>query len=101
MNDIKAADPTAKINLITPPTANNRGSANLQYGFEMPPARNGMAPSLGIQYSSEGGSGWLGEGWNLSVPSITLDTRWGVPRYDTSKETETYLMSGSYAFHDG
>ncbi|MEZ7697788.1 SpvB/TcaC N-terminal domain-containing protein, partial [Prevotella jejuni] len=95
MNDIKAADPTAKINLITPPTANNRGSANLQYGFEMPPARNGMAPSLGIQYSSEGGSGWLGEGWNLSVPSITLDTRWGVPRYDTAKETETYLMSGS------
>ena len=95
MNDIKAADPTAKINLITPPTANNRGSANLQYGFEMPPARNGMAPSLGIQYSSEGGSGWLGEGWNLSIPSITLDTRWGVPRYDTSKETETYLMSGS------
>ena len=95
MNDIKAADPTSKINLITPPTANNRGSANLQYGFEMPPARNGMAPSLGIQYSSEGGSGWLGEGWNLSVPSITLDTRWGVPRYDTAKETETYLMSGS------
>lgn len=95
MNDIKAADPTSKINLISPPAANNRGSANLQYGFEMPPARNGMAPSLGIQYSSEGGSGWLGEGWNLSVPSITLDTRWGVPRYDTSKETETYLMSGS------
>ena len=95
MNDIKAADPTSKINLITPPTANNRGSANLQYAFEMPPARNGMAPSLGIQYSSEGGSGWLGEGWNLSIPSITLDTRWGVPRYDTSKETETYLMSGS------
>ena len=88
MNDIKAADPTSKINLITPPTANNRGSANLQYAFEMPPARNGMAPSLGIQYSSEGGSGWLGEGWNLSVPSITLDTRWGVPRYDTSKETD-------------
>ena len=95
MNDIKAADPTAKINLITPPTANNRGSASLQYGFEMPPARNGMVPSLGIQYSSEGGSGWLGEGWNLPVPSITLDTRWGVPRYDSAKETETYLISGS------
>ena len=63
MNDIKAADPTAKINLIAPPQANNRGTASLQYAFEMPPARNGMAPSLGIQYSSEGGSGWLGEGW--------------------------------------
>ncbi len=95
MNDIKAADPTAKLNVIAPPSANNRGSANLQYPFEMPPARNGMQPSLGLQYSSEGGSGWLGEGWNVSVPSITLDTRWGVPRYDQSKETETYLLSGS------
>ena len=95
MNDIKAADPTAKINLIAPPQANNRGTASLQYAFEMPPARNGMAPSLGIQYSSAGGSGWLGEGWSLSVPSITLDTRWGVPRYDMAGETETYLLSGS------
>ena len=95
MNDIKAADPTSKINVIAPPAANNRGTANLRYAFEMPPARNGMVPSLGIQYSSEGGSGWLGEGWNLPVPSITLDTRWGVPRYDTEKETETYLLSGA------
>lgn len=95
MNDIKAADPTSKINVIAPPAANNRGTANLQYAFEMPPARNGMTPSLGIQYSSEGGSGWLGEGWNMPVPSITLDTRWGVPRYDTEKETETYLLSGA------
>ena len=38
MNDIKAADPTAKLNVIAPPSANNRGSANLQYPFEMPPA---------------------------------------------------------------
>ena len=29
MNDIRAADPTAKLSIITPPTANNRGSANL------------------------------------------------------------------------
>ena len=95
MNDIKAADPTAKINMIAPPAANNRGTASLQYQFEMPPARNGMAPSLGLQYSSEGGSGWLGEGWNVPVPSITVDTRWGVPRYSLEDETETYLLSGS------
>lgn len=94
MNDIKAADPTAKLNIITPPSANNRGSANLQYAFEMPPARNGMSPSLGISYNSDGGNGWLGHGWDLSVPSITLDTRWGVPRYDLENETETYLLSG-------
>ena len=95
MNDIKAADPTAKLNIITPPTANNRGSANLQYAFEMPPARNGMAPSLAISYNSDGGNGWFGQGWDLSVPSITLDTRWGVPRYDLTDETETYSLSGS------
>lgn len=95
MNDIKAADPTAKLNIIAPPTANNRGSANMQYVFEMPPARNGMAPSLAISYNSDGGNGWLGQGWDLSVPSITLDTRWGVPRYDLANETETYSLSGA------
>ncbi|WP_304487072.1 SpvB/TcaC N-terminal domain-containing protein, partial [Dysgonomonas sp. ZJ709] len=95
MNDIKAADPTAKVQVIAPPAANNRGSAGLSYGFEMPPARNGMQPSLGIQYNSDGGAGWLGEGWDLSTPSISVDTRWGVPRYDDAKETETYSMGGS------
>ncbi|MDP4238179.1 MAG: SpvB/TcaC N-terminal domain-containing protein, partial [Bacteroidota bacterium] len=95
MNGIKAADPMAKIELITPPTANNTGSANLSYSLEMPPARNGMSPNLAIQYNSDGGSGWLGEGWDLNVPSITVDTRWGVPRYDTTKETETYSMGGT------
>ncbi|MBR5118389.1 MAG: hypothetical protein IK100_07070 [Muribaculaceae bacterium] len=94
MNDIKAADPTSKINIITPPTANNRGSANLQYQFEMPPARNGMQPQVALSYNSDGGSGWAGEGWDISIPSITIDTRWGVPRYNTTYETETYLLNG-------
>ena len=94
MNDIKAADPTSKINIIMPPTANNRGSANLTYPFEMPPARNGMQPQIGLSYNSDGGSGWAGEGWDISVPAITVDTRWGVPRYSNSIETETYLLNG-------
>lgn len=95
MNDIKAADPTAKIEMIAPPSANNQGSANLSYPIELPPARNGMSPNLAISYNSDGGSGWLGEGWDLSVPSITVDTRWGVPRYDDNYETETYKMNGT------
>ncbi len=94
MNDIKAADPTSKIELIAPPTANNQGSANLSYPLELPPVRNGISPQLAIQYNSDGGSGWLGEGWDLNVPSITVDTRWGVPRYDPKYETETYNMGG-------
>ena len=94
MSDIEPANPASKINIIAPPTANNHGTASLSYAFEMPPARNGMAPQLGLQYSSDGGSGFCGEGWDLPIPSITVDTRWGVPRYDTQKETETYLLNG-------
>lgn len=94
MNDIKAADPTSKINIIMPPTANNRGSANLTYPFEMPPARNGMQPQLALSYNSDGGSGWAGEGWDISIPAITVDTRWGVPRYNILHESETYLLNG-------
>lgn len=94
MNDIKAADPTSKINIIMPPTANNRGSANLTYPFEMPPARNGMQPEVALSYNSDGGSGWAGEGWDISIPTISVDTRWGVPRYDATYESETYLLNG-------
>lgn len=94
MNDIKAADPTSKINIIMPPTANNRGSANLTYPFEMPPARNGMQPQVALSYNSDGGSGWAGEGWDISIPTISVDTRWGVPRYNPDYETETYLLNG-------
>ena len=94
MTDIKAADPTAKIELIAPPTANNRGAAGLSYTFEVPPARNGMQPQLGLQYNSDGGSGWYGEGWDINIPSISVDTRWGVPRYNDALETETYTMDG-------
>ncbi|MDP4276589.1 MAG: toxin TcdB middle/N-terminal domain-containing protein, partial [Bacteroidota bacterium] len=94
MNDIKAADPASKIEVIAPPTANNMGSANLSYNLEMPPSSNGISPNLAVQYNSDGGSGWLGEGWDLNIPSITVDTRWGVPRYDRNYETETYNMGG-------
>lgn len=94
MSDLKLADPTAKIQSIQPPKANNRGSANLSYSFEMPPARNGMQPSLGIQYNSDGGTGLLGEGWDMSVPTISVETRWGVPRYEDNVESETYNMDG-------
>ncbi len=94
MNDIKIADPVAGMNLISPPSANNRGTANIQYPIEMPPARNGMAPNLAITYNSDVTNGLLGEGWDLNIPSISVDTRWGVPKYNNDIETETYLLNG-------
>ncbi len=95
MNDIKAADPTAAIQTIQPPAANQQGSANLSYAIEVPPARNGMQPNISVTYNSDGGSGWLGEGWDIQTPKITVDTRWGVPRYSPTQETETYSLNGA------
>ena len=101
MSDLQAADPTAKVQMIQAPQANSSGTASLSYSLEMPPARNGMAPNLSIQYSSDAGSGWLGEGWNLTTSSISVDTRWGVPRYNLKNETETYLLDGQMLLEDG
>ncbi len=102
MTGIKAADPTAKVGLIAPPEANSRGTAGMQYPFEMPPARNGMAPQVALSYNSDGGSSWAGQGWDIQIPAITVETRWGVPRYNPQKETETYLKDGSMiGFMDG
>ena len=94
IKDIKAADPGAEVNLIEPPQANNMGDARLSYPIQLPPGRAGMQAQLALQYNSSGGNGWLGLGWDLSMPSISVETRWGVPRYSTEKETETYLLSG-------
>src|SRR5215831_1813243 len=95
ISGLKAADPGAKINLIETPQANSTGDAKLSYPIEVPPGRNGHQPSLAIGYDSSRGNGWLGTGWGLDIPSIEIDTRWGVPRYDTSLETETYLLNGA------
>ena len=94
IKELKAADPLEGLTLMQPPTANNSGTANLSYPIEIPAGRQGMQPSLALTYSSGGGNGWLGVGWDISIPSITVETRWGVPRYDQSKESEVYVYEG-------
>ena len=98
IKDIKAADPSAGIVSINPPIANNMGTANLNFPIKIPQGRQGMQPQLTITYNSEGGNGWLGLGWNLSIPSISIDTRWGAPRFNQDLETETYSFEGQMLF---
>ncbi|HET9495728.1 MAG TPA: SpvB/TcaC N-terminal domain-containing protein [Chloroflexia bacterium] len=101
MKDIKAADPGSGINLIEAPQANNKGDARLSYPIDIPPGRGGMQPNIEVSYNSGGPNGWLGVGWDIPLKAITVDTRWGVPRYDNGqlvagapKETETYMLNG-------
>ena len=91
---IQAADPGAGLNLITPPRPNNQGDNRLPYPIELPAGRNGLQPQLAVSYDSAGGNGWMGLGWDLPLPAVTIDTRWGVPRYSAGQETETYSLSG-------
>ncbi|UUC44935.1 toxin TcdB middle/N-terminal domain-containing protein [Flavobacterium cerinum] len=94
MSDIKAADPSAQITLISPPQASQKGDVNLAYPIKIPAGRNGMQPQLTVQYNSESGNGWLGKGWDLNLPALSIDTRWGVPILDKVKETEIYSLGG-------
>ena len=93
-SDLKAANPLEGVNTISPPSANNNGTVNISLPIVVPLGRQGLQPQLALQYSSEGGNGWLGLGWGLSIPSISVDTRWGVPNYHTSVESESYMMGG-------
>src|SRR5262245_41762972 len=94
LKDIKAADPSASVNLVDAPKANYSGTARLTYPIEVPPGRNGLTPQVALSYDSGAINGWLGVGWSMGMPSVTIDTRWGVPRYSTAQETETYTLNG-------
>ena len=93
--ELKAADPAAGIATVSAPTPNQNGTASLGYTFELPKGRAGMQPSVGLQYSSDGGSSYVGYGWSLPVQSVDIETRWGVPRFDPNNESESYLLMGT------
>jgi RHS repeat-associated protein len=94
LKDIQTADPGSKINLIQPPTPDDTGDARLSYPIEVPAGRGGTQPTVALTYNSSAKNGWTGVGWSVGTSSITIDTRWGVPRYDGGLETETYLLNG-------
>ncbi|MEV0618191.1 SpvB/TcaC N-terminal domain-containing protein [Nonomuraea sp. NPDC050404] len=91
---MQAANPATGVNQISAPVAQSTGDANLSYPLELPNGRAGLQPALEVVYSSTAGNGWLGVGWDLAAPAISVDTRWGVPRYATGTETETYMVNG-------
>ncbi len=95
MSGLETPDPSSELFIMAPPSPNSLGAATLSYPIKLPSGRNGMGPNLSIQYNSEGGVSWLGMGWDLNVSLVSIDTRWGVPRYDQNLETETYTIDGA------
>jgi RHS repeat-associated protein len=94
IKDIKAADPSAKIDLIAPPEPSPDGAVHVSFPIWIPPGRQGMQPVLSAAYSSDAGNSILGMGWDLPISSVQVDTRFGVPRYDSASESETYTLDG-------
>lgn len=104
MNDIKAADPSAEMTIISPPEVSQKGDANISFPIKIPSGRNGLQPQVALQYNSEGGNSWVGQGWNISMPAITIDTKWGTPTFDSEFESEIYTLNGEqlmYPKHNG
>ncbi|WP_347216812.1 SpvB/TcaC N-terminal domain-containing protein, partial [Chryseobacterium sp.] len=95
ISGLKAADPTAGLQLMAVPTATQKGDASANYPIRVPAGIGGMQPSVSIGYSSGGGNGWMGDGWNINgLSAITVDARWGTPLFDGGKETELYSFDG-------
>ncbi len=94
ITDLEYGNPAEGVVSIAPPSPNNTGSVNTSFPIKLPAGRNGMMPSLSVNYNSEGGNGWMGIGWDLQLPAITLNTKWGVPRFESANETELYSLNG-------
>jgi RHS repeat-associated protein len=82
------------ITFMEPPGVDPLGAATTQLNLKLPEGRRGLQPELSFDYHHEQTTGWMGRGWDLRLPRITVETRWGVPRYATDTETETYLLNG-------
>ena len=95
LKELKAASPSAGVTMAEVSAGNSQGELTARYPIELPQGRGGMQPNLAIGYSSGGGDGLLGVGWDMHTSAISVDSRWGAPRYDSQYETESYVIDGN------
>ena len=91
IKNLEAANPGEGIPLPDGPQPGPFGSASFRLPLRLPPGRGGVSPRLALRYSSDCGESWLGRGFDIEIPAITIDTRFGLPRYDGS---DLYSMEG-------
>ena len=95
ISDYKPVNPASGITQIQKPTPNEQGTAVLNYPLNIPAARAGLTPNISLQYSSDGGSSYVGYGFSIPMETISIDTRWGCPTFSEEYESESYLLNGS------
>ena len=92
IKNLEAAKPDSHLIKFNPPKASNMGDASFSFELAVPAGRKGMQPQISVSYSSGGGNGIMGKGFDVSYgSSITTDTRFGLPNYDTH---DTYMLDG-------
>jgi hypothetical protein len=64
----------------------NMGTMSWSLPIPVPRGFPGVTPELGLRYDSGAGSGAVGIGWSMDVPSIERLTLRGLPEYDTDDE---------------
>jgi RHS repeat-associated protein len=68
------------------------GAGSFTMPIAVPPGRLGLQPQLTLSYSSGGGNGPFGLGWQLNVPGVARKTANGVPRYTGA---DVFTLSGT------
>lgn len=53
----------------------NSGAATHVIPIEVPPGRNGLAPSINLVYNSLNRNGWVGVGWSIDMGAIQRSTK--------------------------
>jgi len=86
---LNGINPASASGMSTPVgfNVNETGAANLNIPIEIPPGTAGIAPSLSLNYTSQGGNGLLGMGWSLGGLSAIYRCgrrAWGQPLHLTS-----------------
>jgi RHS repeat-associated protein len=57
------------------------GTGSFTVPIAVPAGRSGLTPQLSLAYSSGGGNGPFGLGWQLSLPGVVRKTSRGIPQY--------------------
>ncbi|MCK5198759.1 MAG: hypothetical protein KAR21_10430, partial [Spirochaetales bacterium] len=91
IKNLEAANPSDRVMNIQGLTPDSSGCASFQIPLNLPPGRGSAYPYLALSYNSESPNSWMGMGFDLSVPSITTDTRFGLPDYG---DTDSYTLGG-------